>query len=104
MKTYTVKQLSDLASISVRTLHFYDEIGLLKPSRVEGNGYRSYGEKEALKLQQILFFRELEFPLEEIKKILSSPKYDEKAALKEQRGLLELKRKRLNGLLKTIDD
>ncbi len=64
MMQFTVKQLSKLAGVSVRTLHYYDEIGLLKPSFIKENGYRYYEEKELLKLQQVLFFRELEFPLE----------------------------------------
>ena len=64
---FTVKQLSKLAGITPRTLHHYDEIGLLKPSRVGDNGYRYYGEESVLRLQQILFYRELEIPLEEIK-------------------------------------
>src|SRR3989344_9138849 len=67
---YTINQLAKLAQVSVRTLHYYDEIGLLKPERVSHNSYRQYGELEMLKLQQILFFRELEFSLEDIKAIL----------------------------------
>jgi len=100
---YTVKKLSDLAGVSVRTLHYYDQIGLLKPCTIEANGYRSYGENELLKLQQILFFRELDFPLKEIKKILSSPHFDMRAALYDQRRLIELKKNRLSRLIKTID-
>jgi DNA-binding transcriptional MerR regulator len=100
---YTVKQLAKLAQVSVRTLHHYDAIGLLKPARVEANGYRQYGEAELLKLQQILFFRELDFPLGEIKRILNAPDFDMKAALADQKEMLALKRKRLTGLLKTID-
>ncbi|HUM28158.1 MAG TPA: MerR family transcriptional regulator, partial [Anaerolineales bacterium] len=67
---FTVKQLSTLAGVTPRTLHHYDEIGLLKPSRIGENGYRYYGEDALLKLQQILFYRELDIPLDEIKKIL----------------------------------
>lgn len=100
---YTVQQLASLAGVSVRTLHHYDQIDLLKPQRLEGNGYRIYGEKELLKLQQILFFRELEFPLEEIAKIIGAPGFDMRAALSDQRKLIELKKKRLNGLIRTID-
>lgn len=99
---YSVHQLANLASISVRTLHYYDEIGLLKPIRLK-NGYRQYGENELLKLQQILFFRELDFPLEEIQKIMNSRYFDMSVALQDQRKLLALKKKRLNGLIKTID-
>ena len=100
---YTVQQLAALANVSVRTLHHYDTVGLLRPARQAGNGYRQYGEEELLKLQQILFFRELEFPLDEIKRILHDPKFDMRIALSSQRELIELKRKRLSKLLKTID-
>lgn len=100
---YTVQQLGTLAGISTRTLHYYDEIGLLRPSRVKSNGYRYYEEEELLRLQQILFFRELEFPLEEIKAIMGSPKFDMNAALRDQKKLIELKKTRLDNLIKTID-
>jgi MerR family transcriptional regulator, thiopeptide resistance regulator len=101
--SYTIKQLADLAGISVRTLHFYDEIGLLRPARERSNKYRIYEEKELLRLQQILFFRELDFPTKEIKRILSAPGFDMSAALKDQKRLIELKKERLNRLIKTID-
>lgn len=101
--SYTIHQVAEGAGISVRTLHYYDEIGLLTPARVKSNGYRQYEQEELLKLQQILFFRELDFPLNEIQKILSSPTFNTQQALRDQKKLLELKRKRLNGLLKTID-
>lgn len=100
---YTVKQLADLAGVSVRTLHYYDEIGLLKPSSVATNGYRSYDEAELLKLQQILFFRELEFPLEKITKIMGSKQFSPLGAMYDQRQLLELKAKRTRDLLKTLN-
>ncbi len=89
--------------MSVRTLHHYDTVGLLKPVRQKKNGYRTYGEEELLQLQQILFFRELEFSLDEIKKIIHDPNFNMKAALWNHRMLLVLKKKRLNKLLKTID-
>ncbi len=101
--SYSVKQLADLANISVRTLHYYDEIDLLKPSFIEKNGYRKYERKELLKLQQILFFRELDFSVEEIKRIMSNPRYSTTSALLDQRSMLELKRKRISGLIKTIN-
>lgn len=101
--TYTVNQLAKISGVSVRTLHYYDEIGLLSPTREEKNGYRHYGEEELLKLQQILFFRELAFPLEEIKGIMSNPHFNMEAALLDQRKMIELKKKRLNQLLRTID-
>lgn len=100
---YTVQQLASLAGISTRTLHHYDEIGLLKPARIKSNGYRQYEEPELLRLQQILFFRELEFPLEEIRKILDNPRFDMATALADHRKLIELKRKRMDELLRTID-
>jgi len=101
---YTVNQLAKIAGVSVRTLHHYDQVGLLSPSRAAKNGYRLYEEKELLLLQQILFFRELEFPLEEIGKILSSPGFDMRAALADHRKLIVMRRSRLNGLLRTVDD
>ena len=100
---YTVKQLAQLAGISVRTLHYYDEVGLLKPSFIKENGYRFYEEKELLRLQQILFFRELDFTLDKIKQIMESPGFDSVAALYDQKELLKLKRKRIDGLLQTIE-
>lgn len=100
---YTVNQLAKLASISVRTLHHYDQVGLLKPALLRKNGYREYGETELLKLQQILFFRELDFPLEDIKRIMSSPSFNTRQALLDHRNMIELKKKRLSGLIKAID-
>lgn len=100
--SYTIKQLADLAGISVRTLHYYDQAGLLKPARVKNNGYRYYEENELLVLQQILFFRELNFPIKEIKRIIRAPGFDMRLALKDQKRLIELKKNRLNRLIKTI--
>lgn len=101
--SYTVQKLATMAGVSVRTLHYYDQIGLLKPALIQKNGYRVYEEHELLLLQQILFFRELDFSVEEIKRILLSPTFDMRQALRDQRQLIEQKRKRLAGLLKTID-
>ncbi len=101
--SYTIKQLANLAGISVRTLHHYDSIGILEPSRVKNNGYRYYEEKELLKLQQILFFRELDFPLLEIRQIINNPNFDMEKALNDQRKLIELKKERLASLIKTIN-
>lgn len=99
----TVKQVSDLTGISVRALHYYDEIGLLKPSEITEAGYRLYDD-EALKiLQQILFFKELDIPLKDVKEIMLSPYFDKMQALKNQKKLLILKRKRLNGLIELIN-
>ncbi|WP_061996487.1 MerR family transcriptional regulator [Clostridium sp. ATCC 25772] len=99
----TVKQVSDLTGISVRTLHYYDEIGLLKPSKVTEVGYRFYDDEALKDLQQILFFKELDIPLKEIKEIMLSPYFDKMQALKNQKKLLVLKRKRLNGLIDLIE-
>ncbi len=101
--SYTVNQLAQLAHISVRTLHYYDEIGLLEPSSVMKNGYRSYEEKELIRLQQILFFRELEFTLEDIKRMLNRPNFSVVEALRDQKKLMQLKQNRLTNLVKTID-
>lgn len=102
--SYSVQALATLANTSVRTLHYYDEIGLLSPSRILPNGYRQYEEPELLKLQQILFFRELDFALADIKRILNSPYFDLATALADHRKLIELKKKRLNKLIHTIDE
>ena len=101
--SYTINKLAKLAGVSVRTLHYYDEVGLLKPSAIQKNGYRIYEEREFLLLQQILFFREFDFSLEEIKRITSSPTFDIRRALLDHRVMIELKKKRLSGLIKTID-
>jgi DNA-binding transcriptional MerR regulator len=101
--SYTVQQLSNISGVTVRTLHHYDEIGLLLPSRRKENGYRFYEEKDLLKLQQIMFFKELDFPLPEIKKIMDDPKFNQEKALREHKNLIELKQKRLKGLVITID-
>ncbi|MBS1271813.1 MAG: HTH-type transcriptional activator mta [Candidatus Marinimicrobia bacterium] len=103
MKQYTVKELAKLAGISVRTLHHYDEINLLKPAERTHKRYRLYGEDELLRLQQILFYRELDFPLEEIKAILDAPDFDTVEALKEHKSALISRKKRLEKLLTTID-
>lgn len=100
---YTVKKLAKIAGVSVRTLHYYDEIGLLKPSFIKENGYRYYEEKELLKLQQILFFKELEFSLEDIVRIITDPGFKTVEALADQKKFLELKKARIDGLLDTID-
>ena len=100
---YTVNKLAHLAGISVRTLHYYDEIGLLKPTFVGENGYRYYGDAELIRLQQILFFRELEFSLEDIKRIVSRPDFSVIQALKEQRTLFKLKQVKLEKLINSIN-
>lgn len=100
---YTVKEVSKLTGITVRTLHWYDKIDLLKPYRKECSNYRIYNEKSLEKLQQILFFKELDFDLKDIKNILDSDKYDENDTLKKQRNLLSLKRERIDGIINLID-
>lgn len=103
MQGYTVKQLSDMAKVSIRTLHHYDKIGLLKPCTRTGAGYRLYGEKELLRLQQILFFRELDLALEDIQRILDDPEFDVLEALQGHRRQLVRMPERLDVLLRTID-
>ncbi|HEL1581888.1 MerR family transcriptional regulator [Streptococcus suis] len=95
----TVKEMSQLSGISVRTLHYYDEINLLTPSFIAENGYRYYDNEAFEKLQEILLFRELEFPLKEIKKIVGNAAYDREAALKDQIQLLELKKRHLEKVI-----
>lgn len=95
----TVKEMSRLTGISVRTLHYYDEINLLKPTRITDAGYRLYDDTALEQLHSILLFRELKFPLKEIKAILDSPDFDTQAALKEQIKLLELQRNRLDEII-----
>lgn len=99
----TVKQVSDLTGLSVRMLHYYDKIGLFKPSKVSESGYRLYSDEDLKILQQILFFKELDFPLKEIKSIIENPSFDRKKALINHRDLLVLKRNRLNRLIKFIN-
>lgn len=95
----TVKQVSQLTGVSVRTLHYYDAIGLLKPTQVTEAGYRLYDEDTLARLQSILLFRELQFPLKEIRSILDNPTFDPTEALTQQIHLLELQRDHLDGLL-----
>ncbi len=99
-----IKEFAEICGVSVRTLHYYDEIGILKPSEVDRyTGYRYYDEKSLLRMQEILFYRELDFPLKSINEILSSPDYDKAKALCEQKNLLILKKERLERLISAID-
>jgi len=100
---YTVKQLADLAGVSPRTLRFYDRIGLLKPEAVGANGYRYYGEKSVLRLQQILFYREMDLPLKEIKTLMSRRGYNAIRALEGHRTALQGRIERLIRLVRTVD-
>lgn len=99
-----IKEFAAFTGVSVRTLHYYDEIGLLVPACVDrSTGYRYYDGNSLLRMQEILFYRELDFSLKSIGEILSSPDYDRKKALKEQKHLLMLKKERLEGLISAID-
>ncbi len=100
---YTVQKLGKLAGISTRTLRYYDEIGLLKPARVNSSGYRIYGKQEVARLQQILFYRELGMNLESIRDVIMSPSFDSALALKEHREQLLHKREQLNALIANVE-
>lgn len=100
----TVKEVSEITGISVRTLHYYDEIGLLNPTSCSEAGYRLYDDNALETLQQILFFREFDMPLKEIKSIMDNPEFDKDKVLTSQMRMLELKRDRLNRLIGTIKD
>ena len=100
----TVKEVSDLTGISVRTLHYYDEIGLLKPTNKSEAGYRLYDDKALEALQQVLFFREFDIPLKEIKAIVENPALDRNQILQMQRNMLTAKKERMERLIASIDD
>jgi len=100
---YTVKQVANLAGVSVRTLHYYDEIDLLKPTTVGRNGYRYYDDADLLRLQQILFFREMDLGLLQIKAILDNPDFDPLSALQAHRHALQARIDRLQTLIRTVD-
>ena len=100
-----IKEFSEACGVSVRTLHYYDEIGLLKPSFVDDwTGYRYYDENSLLRMQEIMFYRELDFSLKNISQIITSPDYDKEKALSQQKKLLILKKERLEKLISSIDD
>lgn len=101
---YSVSQAARLAGVSVRTLRWYDEIGLLKPAQVTPAGYRFYDDMTMAALQQILFYRELGVPLEQIGRILSAPDHHRTEALKKHRTLLLMKRQRLDDMLRLVDE
>lgn len=100
---YTVKKLASVSGVSVRTLHFYDEMGLLAPAYVGDNGYRYYEEEQLLMLQQILFFREMGFELKQIQDVLNQSDFDKLQALKTHKEVLLSKQQRLQELMRTID-
>lgn len=99
----TISQVAGLTGISVRTLQYYDEIDLLKPSEVTPSGYRLYDDRALEKLQQILFFKELDFKLKEIRGILQDPGFDKTEAYRRQKSLLTLKRGRLDRLISLLE-
>lgn len=98
-----VRDVARITGVTVRTLHYYDEIGLLPPSRVTPAGYREYDEKALAALQEILFFRELHFSLADIRRIMADPRYDRAEALRRHRALLQQERSRLDGLIALVD-
>src|SRR5215475_4156042 len=100
---YTVKKLAGIAGVSVLTINFYDEVGVLKPAYLGANGYRFYEEPQLLTLQQILFYRELGFELKQIKRILGRPGFDRIAALESHRKVLRKNLARTRQLIATID-
>lgn len=99
----TISQVAELTGISIRTLQYYDEIDLLKPNEVTPSGYRLYSDENLRELQQILFFKELDFKLKEIKEILQKPEFDKIEAFKKQKKLLCLKRNRINNLIALLE-
>lgn len=99
----TIKEVSKLCGVTTRTLHYYDEIGIFKPSLINTSGYRLYSENSLIKLQEILFFKELDFSLKEIKNIIEDPSYDRKYALNMQKEILIKKKNRIEDLIKLID-
>ena len=100
----TVKEIAKLTGISARTLHYYDEIGLLKPTQKSEAGYRLYDEKALETLQQILFFREFDIPLKDIKTVIQNPSFDRNQILQMQRKMLVAKKERIERLIASIDD
>lgn len=100
---FKVKEMAEMTGVSVRTLHHYDHIDLLSPSHVSEKGYRLYSEKELARLQQILFFKEMDFSLKRIKEILEDPYFDEAVALQRHREILREKKKRLERLIQSVD-
>lgn len=100
---YTVKQIAELANISIRTLHYYDEIGLLHPAKIGANGYRYYDENALLRLQQILLYKEMDMELNQIKDILDNPDFDMALALHNHRKILMQRANRLADLINTVE-
>lgn len=103
MKNYSVKEVAKLSGVSIRTLHYYDQIGLLKPLKRSEAGYRHYSHQELLRLQQILFYKELDFPLKEIVDLLDEPEFDLIHALEGHRRALVARQRRIDRLIVTIE-
>ncbi|AOR23385.1 MerR family transcriptional regulator [Clostridium taeniosporum] len=101
--SYKVKDIANMVGVSVRTLHYYDQIGLLKPDTITITGYRLYTEKDLEKLQQILFFKELDFSLKQIKNIIENPGFDRMHALNNHKKLLLQKKERLEKIIDTVE-
>lgn len=101
--TYTIKEIADLAGVTTRTIRYYDEIGLLSPAETGGNGYRYYDQDSVLRLQQVLFFRELDVPLKDIQHIMNLPEFSLLEALENHRSTLTGRAKRLETLIETVD-
>ena len=102
--TYTIKEIADLADVTTRTIRYYDEIVLLTPADIGENGYRFYDNDSLLRLQQVLFFRELDIPLKEIDLIINRPDFNLVGALEKHRSSMKSRAKRLNALITTIDN
>ncbi|MCH9684340.1 MAG: MerR family transcriptional regulator [Deltaproteobacteria bacterium] len=102
-ETYKVKDVARLSGVTVRTLHHYDAIGLLCPTRRTSAGYRLYAQADLLRLQQILVYRELGLPLEKIKMVVSDPQFDARAALVEQRAQLAAKAEQTRDMIRAVD-
>ncbi len=100
---YTVQKLGSIAGVSTRTLRYYDEVGILKPARINSSGYRIYGQEEVDRLQLIMFYRELEVSIEDIKEILTSADFDKAAALRSHREKLLAKRQQIDRLIDNVE-
>jgi DNA-binding transcriptional MerR regulator len=98
----TIHELANFTGCSIRTLHYYDKIGLLKSYNKEQNGYRKYNEESLMRLQQIMFYKEMDLPLKTIKNIMNQPDFDPKEAIKEQKELLVAKQNRLTRLIQQM--
>ncbi|MAT45386.1 MAG: MerR family transcriptional regulator [Anaerolineaceae bacterium] len=101
---YTINELAKLSKVTTRTLRYYDQLGLLTPAQIGQNGYRYYNRENLLRLQQILFFRELDVPLKDIRNIIDRPDYDLVEALQQHRDALKQRAERVKTLIETIDE